>query len=138
MKEVAKVIKTDKDLAVVYVEKKDECSKCGMCLFPANAKGLEINAKNPINAETDDTVLIEMGEKGKLLGVFLAFIVPLLLIGLSFVINAFTLKNEIFTLILAVGLVIVWYFILPFFDRKIKNKVNYCAEIISVINNNKN
>lgn len=138
MKEVAKVIKTDKDLAVVYVEKKDECSKCGMCLFPANAKGLEINAKNPINAKTDDTVLIEMGEKGKLLGVFLAFIVPLLLIGLSFVINAFTLKNEIFTLILAVGLVIVWYFILPFFDRKIKNKDNYCAEIISVINNNKN
>ena len=134
MKEVAKVIKTNENYSVVYVEKKDECSKCGMCLFPANAKGVEINAKNPVNAVEGDTVIIELNEKGKLLGVFLAFIVPLILIGLSFLVNAITLQNEIFTLFLAIGLVVIWYVVLPFIDKKIKFNGEYSAEIISIIN----
>ncbi len=134
MKEVAKVVKTNQDCSVVYVEKKDECSKCGMCLFPQNAKGVEINAVNPIDAKVGDTVIIELSERGKLLGVFLAFVVPLLLIGISFLINALTLKNDLFTLALVISLVVLWYLILPLIDKKLKVKKDYRAQIISLIN----
>ena len=137
MKEVAKVVKTEQDYSVVYVEKKDECSKCGMCLFPQNAKGVEINAVNHIDARVGDTVIIELSEKGKLLGVFLAFVVPLLFIGISFLVNALTFRNDIFTLVLVLCLVVVWYLILPLIDKKITEKKDYRAQIISLINDKK-
>ena len=137
MKEVAKVIKTNQDYSLVYVEKKDECSKCGMCLFPQNAKGVEITAVNLIDAKEGDNVIIELSERDKLLGVFLAFVVPLLLIGISFLINALTLKNDLFTLGLVVFLVVLWYLILPLIDKKIEKKKDYRAQIISLIKDKK-
>ncbi len=133
MKEVAKVKSVDNDLTTVYLEKKDECSKCGMCLFPANAKGVTMNAKNTVNAREGDDVIIEIKDDGKLLGIFLAFIVPLILIGLSFLVNWLFIKNEIYTLIIAVISIVIWYVVLSFIDKKLKKNDKYGAEIITVL-----
>ena len=37
MRESALVIKTEGEYATVSIDKKDECSKCGMCAFPKGA-----------------------------------------------------------------------------------------------------
>ena len=139
MKEIAKVKEVKGELATVFLEKKDECSKCGMCIFPKNAKGIEITAKNLVGAKVDDNVIIDVKDKGKLLGIFLVFVVPLLLIGLSFLVNALFINNELFTLAMSVGLIVVWYIILSFIDKKLKVSKGYGTEIVSVLElDNKN
>ncbi|MBQ0099169.1 MAG: SoxR reducing system RseC family protein, partial [Firmicutes bacterium] len=93
------VVKKDKNTATVKIDKKDECSKCGMCLFPKNANSIEINAVDNIGVSVGDTVIVNSSEKAKLLGVLLVFLVPLVLIGIALTLSLVLLNNEIVALV---------------------------------------
>ena len=135
MQEIGKVSKTEGKYAIVKVQKKDECSKCGMCLFPKNASEIEFRAKNTLSAKEGDDVLINTSnERGKLVGMLLVFLVPLLLIGLAVLIEKLFIKNEIFILPISIGLIVVWFFILSFIDKKIAKNDKYVCEIIEILN----
>ncbi len=133
MKEIGVVTKVKNDRATVKVDKKDECSKCGMCLFPKGASSVEFEAINNLSAKQGDTVIIETKKEGKLLGATLAFLVPLLLVGIALVLNYFVIFNELITLGIAVGAIVVWYVILAFIDKKIKKTVGFSAVITQII-----
>ena len=135
MQEIGKVSKTEGKYAIVKVQKKDECSKCGMCLFPKNASEIEFRAKNTLLAKEGDEVLINTSnERGKLVGILLVFLVPLLLIGLAVLIEKLFIKNEIFILPISIGLIVVWFFMLSFIDKKIAKNDKYVCEIIEILN----
>lgn len=135
MQEIGKVSKTEGKYAIVKVQKKDECSKCGMCLFPKNASEIEFRAKNTLLAKEGDDVLINTSnERGKLVGILLVFLVPLLLIGLAVLIEKLFIKNEIFILPISIGLIVVWFFMLSFIDKKIAKNDKYVCEIIEILN----
>ena len=135
MQEIGKVSKTEGKYAIVKVQKKDECSKCGMCLFPKNASEIEFRAKNNILAKEGDDVLINTSnERGKLVGILLVFLVPLLLFGLAVLIEKLFIKNEIFILPISIGLIVVWFFMLSFIDKKIAKNDKYVCEIIEILN----
>lgn len=134
MTEVGLVTKVNNKRAVVKVDKKDECSKCGMCLFPNNASFIEFNADNQIGASVGDTVVIETAEKTKLLGILLVFLVPLLLIGLMAVINYTLIFSDIWFLIGSVILVILWYTILAVIDKKLIKNKSFATTIIEIYN----
>lgn len=134
MQEIGKVSKTEGKYAIVKVQKKDECSKCGMCLFPKNASEIEFRAKNTLLAKEGDDVLINTSnERGKLVGILLVFLVPLLLIGLAVLIEKLFIKNEIFILPISIVLIVVWFFMLSFIDKKIAKNDKYVCEIIEII-----
>ena len=59
MIETGSVIKLKDKIATVKVDKKDECSKCGMCLFPKNASHVEFETLNQVGAKEGDTVTVE-------------------------------------------------------------------------------
>ena len=132
MTEQGVIIKTEKGQAVVRVDKKEQCEKCGMCLFPKNASHIEFNAENKLNASVGDTVIIERQKDSKLLGAILVFLVPLLLIGVSALITYFFIGIEIWLLILSVIFIILWYTILAVIDKKLKNNINILGEMISI------
>ena len=135
MQEIGKVSKTEGKYAIVKVQKKDECSKCGMCLFPKNASEIEFRAKNTLSAKENDDVLINTSnERGKLVGMLLVFLVPLLLIGLAVLIEKLFIKNEIFILPISIVLIVVWFFILSIIDKKIAKNDKYVCEIIEILN----
>lgn len=135
MQEIGKVSKIEGKYAIVKVQKKDECSKCGMCLFPKNASEIEFRAKNTLLAKEGDDVLINTSnERGKLVGILLVFLVPLLLIGLAVLIEKLFIKNEIFILPISIGLIVVWFFMLSFIDKKIAKNDKYVCEIIEILN----
>ena len=135
MQEIGKVSKTEGKYAIVKVQKKDECSKCGMCLFPKNASEIEFRAKNTLLAKEGDDVLINTSnERGKLVGILLVFLVPLLLIGLAVLIEKLFIKNEIFILPISIGLIVFWFFMLSFIDKKIAKNDKYVCEIIEILN----
>ena len=133
MKEVGLVVGIEGDYAVIKVDKKDECSKCGMCLFPKNADSIEIMAENSFGANVDDQAVIERTEDVKLLGAVLTFLIPLILIGISAIITYFFIHKEIWMLILSVIFIILWYTILAVIDKKLKNSQKFCAKVVAVI-----
>lgn len=128
------VTKTEKNTAVVKVEKKDECSKCGMCLFPKGASSIDFNAVNKVGASEGDTVIIDTQNDGKLLGAILVFLVPLLLIGVSALIGFLVIQWELSVLILSVLLIALWFVILSVIDKKLKKTAGFTPVIIQIIN----
>ncbi len=132
MRESALVIKTEGEYATVSIDKKDECSKCGMCAFPKGADKIELRAKNPIKAKTGERVVIEREEGGKLSGAILVFLVPLLLIGLATFITYVFIKNDIWVLFLSIIFIFVWFCILSIIDKKLVFLDKFCSVIIEI------
>ncbi len=133
MRELGEVTKVKNGVATVKVDKKDECSKCGMCLFPKGASSVDFEAENSLQASVGDTVIIETQKEGKLLGATLAFLVPLILIGVSIMLNYLVIFNELITLGIAVGLIVIWYVALAFIDKKIKKTVGFSAKVTQIV-----
>lgn len=132
MRESGIVTQTNGNYATVKVDKRDECSKCGMCLFPKGASNIEFNAKNDLGAKVGDKVEIEKENDAKLFGATLVFLVPLLLIVLSAFITYVFLKNEIWLLILSVIFIVLWYTILAVIDKKLKKLVKFSSVIVEI------
>jgi sigma-E factor negative regulatory protein RseC len=136
MIEIAKVTEANEKRVTVRVDKKDECSKCGMCLFPKGADGAYFHAENTLGAKEGDIVQIELGSNGNLIGAILVFLVPLILIGLSALITYLIIKNEIYMLVLGVGSVVVWFVILALIDKKIGKSKTFSPKLIKIIEKN--
>ncbi len=133
MTEQAKVIKTSGETANVEIQKTDKCSKCGMCVFPKDAKSTTLEVTNTINAKEGDEVIIEHSTKASILGIFLVFVVPLLLIGVSVVLGYLVINVEIWIVILSVIFIVLWYTILAILDKKLKNKMTMRPKIVNII-----
>ena len=138
MKEVGIVSKIQKDIATVKVDKKDECSKCGMCLFPQGVNAITFNANNKVGAKLGDTVVIERYADGGLLSALLVFLVPLILIGVSVFLGLCIIKWQISVLILSLSLIILWYIILSKIDKILKRKWGYKTIIVEILRSDNN
>ncbi len=132
MTEQGVVVGTSKGYATIRVNKKDECSKCGMCVFGKNASYIDLNAKNDLGANVGETVTFTKRESGKLLGAIMVFLIPLILIIASSLIATLIIRKEIWILFLSLISIALWYTILAIIDKKLKTSDRFCAEIISV------
>ena len=132
MREIGKVTGVEKDYLIVSVDKKDECSKCGMCAFPKNATNMLVRAKNTTDGGLGDLVIIERQAEAKLTGIFLVFLVPLFLIAIALLVNYLFIKNDLALLGMSVGLVALWYVILSKIDKKLSKLNQFCWTTIAV------
>ena len=132
MTESGKVVKTEGKYATVRIDKKDECGKCGMGLFAANASYTEMRARNDAGAAVGDEAVVETAESGKTLSVVLVFLVPLLLIVLAAAIGLFIIGKEIWILLLSLIFILSWYTILGLFDKKLRKNDKFCARIVRI------
>lgn len=132
MIETGRVKIVEGDVAVVTVDKKTECSKCGMCAFPKNANQIDIRAKNTVGAKKDQTVVIETSGDGKLTGVFLAFLVPLILIAVASVIGLMIIESEIWFFLLSLIFIALWYTILAILDKRLIFLDRFCARVVEI------
>ena len=133
MTEQGVVTAIDGKIATVEVDKKDQCSKCGMCLFPQNANSVDFQVVNTEDAKVGDTVIFETSHDGKFLGAILVFLIPLILIGVAALINHFFINIEIWVLILSVIFIVLWYTILAVIDKKLKNSLNFSPTVVRII-----
>ena len=133
MVEQGKVILVNEKTATVSISKKEECEKCGMCLFANNANSIEVQAENNLNAKVGDEVVVERVADGKFIGAILCFLVPLLLIGLACLINYLFINVEIWILFLSLAFIILWYTILAMIDKKLKNKQNFKFIVTEIV-----
>ena len=132
MREAGKVVKTEGKYATVRIDKKEECAKCGLCLFSGNAQFTTLRAHNAVGAKSGDDVIVENSGGGKLLGALLVFLVPLLLIGAATLLGLFVIKKEIWILLLSLIFILSWYTILGLFDKKLRKSDKFCARIVRI------
>ena len=133
MRECGIVTECKGNRATVKVDKKDECSKCGLCMFPKNSSFTLFYATNDIGAKKDDKVVVETRRDTKFLGAILAFLVPLLLIGVAVLINYLVIKNELSILIISVVLIALWYLALSFIDKRLAKTYYFCPHVIEIL-----
>ncbi len=136
MRDVALVLEANGKTATVEIEKKDECSKCGMCLFPKNAKSVKIKAENKVNAKEGDKVIVESSSNASLISSLLVFLVPLLLVGVSVLINYIFIKKEIWIVILSVIFIVLWYTILATIDKRLSRKSGFKPVVTQILKEN--
>ena len=132
MTEKATVVKTDKTGAVVRLDKRAECDKCGLCAFPKNAGFIEMRAFNKAGADTGDEVIVERSEKGRFLGAILVFLVPLLLIGAASVIALLAIKQDIWVLFLSIIFLVAWFSVLALIDKKLGRIKGFAPVIVKI------
>lgn len=125
------VVKTENGI-VVKVDKKTECSKCGMCAFPKNASHIDLKAVSEIPVNVGDEVTVETSENLRFLSALLVFGVPLLLIGACALIGLLVFKSDIITLISAVVITALYFVVLHFIDKKILKNKKFITKIIAV------
>ena len=90
IEEIATVISTEADMAVIKVEKTSSCNSCqakGACGTSSlagffNFQPPEIKVANSLHAKTGDRVLVGIEENTLVAGSFLLYIVPLLMMML--------------------------------------------------------
>lgn len=138
MKEVGQVVKAEKNLAAVKIDRRSECEKCGMCGMKKNAAYVEVNASNPLGAKVGDNVVIETGGGAKTVAVILTFLLPLALLAAAIVIGYYFIKNELYILLLCLGTLVAWYTILWILDKKFAKMRGFCPVIIEILGGNTN
>lgn len=137
MRDEATVTEIKGSTVTVKLEKKDECDKCGMCLFPKNAKHVYLKADNKLGAKEGDVVMVESSSNAALIGAILVFLVPLVFIGIATLINYLFIKKEIWILIISVILIVLWYTVLAGIDKKLSRKSGFKPKIIEIIKEDK-
>ncbi len=133
MREIGKIISAEGNRAKVAIEKKAGCEKCGMCIFPKGSDTIVFDSVNNTDATVGDTVVMEMKNKGKLLAIILAFLVPILLIAGCVLIGTLVIKNEIIALVSSLISVALWYTILAIIDKKLRKLGKNCPIIVEKI-----
>ena len=133
MKEFVKITGVNGVEATVKLDKKGECAKCGMCVFPKNAESTELKAENSIGAEEGDTVIIEREKDGRLSAALLVFAVPLLLIGIAAAIALLVIKKEIWILLLSLIFLVSWYTILAAVDKKLQRSSGFRWRVVQIV-----
>lgn len=126
------VTEVSQKTATVKIDKKSECDKCGMCLFPKGASSTLIIATNKIGAKQGDIVTIQTQKDAKFLGAVLVFLIPLILIGISAVIGLVIIKNQLWVLFLSLISIVLWFAVLSLIDKKIKKLSGFSPEITSI------
>lgn len=137
MKEIGRIITVDdkKGQVVVQFDRKSQCDKCGMCLVSQDSKTVELELKNNLGAKLNDLVEVTMGDSFVLMSAIIVYLIPILLIGLSF---AFTWRYGEGVQIIGFVISLVIGIIISFtVDKIIKNHKGYKPEIINIVEKSK-
>ncbi len=133
MTETATVVKIEGKYAVVRLEKKAECDKCGLCVFGKNAAFTEMRAANDAGAVEGDEVIVQRSRDGRFLGAILVFLIPLILIGVAAGISLLWIKKDIWILILSLIFLFLWYTILEVIDKKLQRLSGFAPRIVEIL-----
>ncbi len=133
MTETATVVKIEGKYAVVRLEKKAECEKCGLCVFGKNAAYTEMRAANDAGAVEGDGVIVRRSKDGRFLGAILVFLIPLILIGVAAGISLLWIKKDIWILILSLIFLFLWYTILAVIDKKLQRLSSFAPRIVEIL-----
>ena len=134
MIEVGKVIEVKKDIAIVQLESKKECSSCTMAKFCELVERRKrcIETEKMPGTKVGDKVKIKVAGELLLKGTTLLFLIPAISFIFGAVIGQMVMEGIVFSLILGILFLVVAFLILHFFDKKLAEKKNK-PKIIAIL-----
>ena len=119
MTEQGKVIKIEKNEAVVRVQRKSACASCGMCAMKPKDSHIAVRVENALDAKEGALVQIKL-ESGSVAKIsLLVYILPLALAVAGMLTGIFCRLPDWANLVLFAGLLAVGFIIVFLLDKKI-------------------
>jgi len=135
MQENGIIIKVEGSDAFVEVAGED-CKTCAAKAFCTGGEKRIVQAENKTGAKVGDKVILEIPQKGFYLSLILVFLVPIILLcGGFFIFNR--LLGEAVSGLIGLLLLILWFIILRFIDRRQRKNIRLKPTIIQIIETDK-
>jgi len=137
MREKGEVLEINGEIAQVRMTMGDKCKSCNICTaFGENSKILE--AKNTIDAQIGDTVLVEVNPKMVVGHSFLVFIVPIILLLSGYFIGynlswPGSISNDARGIIGAILFFLLSFVIIKMYNNKFNRSGRISAQVIEKI-----
>lgn len=133
MTEQGKVIKTEKNEAIVRVQRKSACASCGMCAMKPKDSHIDVRVENALGVKEGDLVQIKM-ESGSVAKIsLLVYILPLALAVAGMLIGIFCRLPEWASLTLFAGFLIVGFLAVFLLDKKIAKSKKLQPVLLALI-----
>ena len=120
--------KIDNNRIQVLIVQQTACNECqanGVCFTAENGtKIIEVENSDSVFNEGDKVILFGKKSNG-LLAVLFAFVLPFITILISLFILNYFIANEVISGAISVGMLIPYYVILSFFNKKLKSKFKF-------------
>lgn len=133
MTEQGKVIKIEKNEAVVRVQRKSACASCGMCTMKPKDSHIDVRVENALDAKEGDLVQIKL-ESGSVAKIsLLVYILPLALAVAGMLTGIFCRLPDWANLVLFAGLLAVGFIIVFLLDKKIAKSKKLQPVLLAVL-----
>ncbi len=131
MLESGTVIKTEDSNAFVEVAGSG-CKTCAAKAFCTGGEKRIVQAENTIGAKTGDKVTLEIPQKSFYLSLTFIFLIPILLLCGGFLVFN-RLLGEAVSGLIGLFLLILWFTILRWIDKRQKNNIRLRPKIVQTI-----
>lgn len=133
MKKEGIVICSEGDSVKVKILRESACgSDCSKCGAACKSREYILEAKNIVNAQAGDRVVIEMPAKRVLNAAFLIYILPLAALMTGYFTAGFFTKSDVICALAGFIFMIIGFFLLHIYDKKVREKYRPCA--VSLLN----
>ena len=132
IRHTGKVISSANGVTRVLIEQNSACGNCAAKRACHNLSGTdkEIIAESVVTFAEGETVVVTLEQKYGMLAVFLAFVVPfLILISLLIIALHFLRLSEGISGLLVLIVLSIYYCVLSLFKRKLKNKMKISIDL---------
>ena len=121
------------EVSVVKIDRRKECDSCGACGMKDGKNSIDLTCVNNLGAKQGDLVSVSIEEKSKLKSISLIFLVPLVLIAISIGVGIYLKIAEIWLLVICLGILVSWYTILAFIDKKFAKNKKFMPKIVKIL-----
>lgn len=138
MKEFGEVIKINKNIATVRVNRHAACGDCHSCSLGMEVrKYIDLEVNNSIGAKENEIVELDVESINILLGAFIMYGFPLItmLVGLCLSYFVFAKENTPVATIVAFVCMLVSFIIIKMNDEKMKSSNKFLPSISRIISN---
>ncbi len=131
------IVKESKNgLATIIISNSDHCEECSAKIYckPGNSNERSLIVKDPFGVKPGDKVRVSIIGSKILSASFMLYGIPLILLigGLILGMQIFNDNKELFSTLLATGLILIYIFLAFILSKKNKQNTSSYAEIVFV------
>ena len=133
MEEKGRIVKVEKGIAQIEMERTSACVRCGMCLQSSEDKSMILYVRDSIGARPGDEVIVSVESKEVLKAAFLIYLFPLVGLVAGYFLGRAVFGTEGTGILFAgVGFFSTLFFLYQY-DKRLKGKKSKEAKISRIV-----
>lgn len=132
MEEEGLIVEVQGKMAKVQIQRSSACGHCHACELGTNGMMIA-EVQNPVNARVGEKVKIEIAPSSLLQAAFMVYIVPIIGLVVGYLIGSTITHSESIGICSGVAMLLLSFFILYWYDKKISKHRNLRPKIVQVV-----